>query len=425
MHEYLRSRLPEGAAEHSGLSIYTTLDPVWQMRVEETLSRSVTELGVTATGDSLEAAYVVMDPASGTVRAMVGGRQDVPGGFNRAFQALPQPGSAIKPIVYTAALNPGRAGVVFAPNSTVPDLQRDFATGQGPWRPKNDEGEYHDQVTLAKALAKSLNVATANLVEGIGPRMVTRYGERFGLRGLKPVPSVGLGTTEVTLVGLTDAYTAFPNGGVRCDASPLRAVMGPNGELFRDLSAQPVRVMSKQTASLMTGMLEDVVIFGVSNPLRKKYGVTRPVGGKTGTTNDYHDAWFIGFTPDLVAGVWLGYDQPKPLNAPASELALPVWAKVTTRLLKDVPATEFASERDVQYAWIDPYSGNLASPNCPSLMRVPFLPGTAPREFCALDHTADWQAKFAKRAADSLAALGRGLAQRGGRVDSTGASLAP
>jgi len=425
VHEYLRPRLPEAAAEHSGLSIYTTLDPVWQMRVEESLSRSVSELGVMTGGDSLEAAYVVLDPVTGAVRAMVGGRRDVAGGFNRAFQALRQPGSAIKPVVYSAALDPGRAGVAFAPNSTVPDRLRSFETPQGPWQPRNDEGEYHDQVTLAKALAKSLNVATANLVEAIGPRVVAGYGERFGLPGLKPVPSVGLGTTEVTLIGITDAYTTFPNGGVRCDASPLRAVIGPNGKPFCTVTSKITRVIPKQTAALMTGMLEDVVIFGVSSPLRKKYGFTRPVAGKTGTTNDYRDAWFVGFTPDLVAGVWIGYDRPKSLSAPASETALPVWAKVTTRLLKGVPATEFASDRDLQFTWIDPWSGKVAGSNCPSVMRVAFIPGTQPRDGCALDHTAGWEAKFAKRMADSLAAIRRGLEQRNARADSAGASLQP
>src|SRR5206468_9001681 len=158
----------------------------------------------------------------------------------------------------------------------------------------------------------------------------------------------------------------------------LRAVMGPNGKPFWNVASKPTRVIPKETAALMTGMLEDVVIFGVSNPLRKKYGFTRPVGGKTGTTNDYRDAWFVGFTPDLVAGVWVGYDQPRTMSSPASEMALPVWAKVTTSLLKDVPPTEFASDRDLQLSWIDPWCGKLASSNCPSLMRVAFLPGTQP-----------------------------------------------
>jgi penicillin-binding protein 1B len=415
VHEYLRTRLAAGAAEHSGLSIYTTLDPVWQERAEAILPRSVAELGDRGIADTLQGAYAALDPHSGAVRAMVGGRNVQAGDFNRAFQALRQPGSAIKPVVYAAALDPDRGGKAFDPASTVPDRIRDFETAQGPWRPHNDEEEYHDQVTLAKALAKSLNVATANLVAVIDPHVVTRYAERFGLHGFKSVPSIGLGTNEVTLIALTDAYTTFSNGGVRRDATPLRAVIGPTGRPFYDASIQEVRAIPERTASLMTGLLEDVVIFGVSNPLRKKYGFTRPVAGKTGTTNDYHDAWFIGFTPDVVAGLWLGYDQPKTLGAPAAELALPVWAKTTSSLLEHFPPTEFESDRGLELAWIDPWDGALAGPKCPSTMRVPFLPGTAPRQVCTRDHTADWQAKFAKRAADSLAIVARDSLQRSRR----------
>ena len=423
VHEYLRSRLPEGAAEHAGLNIYTTLDPIWQAQAEAVLPGALAGIGREPKGDSLEGAFVALDK-TGAVLAMVGGRHDIPGGFNRAFQALRQPGSAMKPIVYAAALDSERVGRRFNPASTIPDMSRDFATAQGPWHPKNDDGEYHPQVTLAKALAKSLNVATANLVEAIEPRVVTRYADRFGLHGLKPLPSVGLGTSEVTLVGITDAYTTFPNGGMRSDACPLRAVMNVNGRPYYKLQNAPVRVIPTETAALMTGLLEDVVTFGISNPLRKKHGFTRPVAGKTGTTNDYYDAWFVGFTPDVVAGVWVGYDTPKTLGAPAAEMALPVWASVMTRLLTGFPATEFESDQHVELAWVDPFGGALHTANCPYNMRVPFLPGMAPRDTCALDHTADWAAKFEKRSADSLATIAR--ATKGSKAaDSTGSAGIP
>jgi len=419
--EYLRPRLPAGALEHSGLSIYTTLDPVWQEQAEATLAGAVGKLpqtpGIT---DSLEGAYVALDPTTGEVRAMVGGREDTPGGFNRAFQALRQPGSAIKPVVYSAALDPTRGSPVFGPATLVADRLRDFATPQGPWRPHNDEEEYHDGVTVAKALAKSLNVATANVVEAIGPQAVTRWGERFGLRGMKAVPSVGLGTSEVTLVGLADAYTTFPNGGMRTDATPVRAVIGPIGNPFCDVAVKTTRVIPRETAALMTGLLEDVVLFGVSYPLKKQYGFTRPVGGKTGTTNDFHDAWFVGFTPDVVAGTWVGYDRPQTLGAPASEMAIPVWATVTTKLLTGFPPTPFASDSTLKLTWIDPYDGKVATPNCPYVMRVPFLPGATPAELCTLNHVVDWQVKLAKRAADSLANVARLAARKAGRPDTLG-----
>ncbi len=421
--EYLRSRLPAGAPEHSGLSIYTTLDPVWQAAAEEMMPRAVDELGVVA-DTSLEAAYVAIDPHTGEVRAMVGGRHMVPGGFNRAFQAMRQPGSAIKPVVYAAALDPERSGTKLGPASTVPDKLREFPTLEGPWRPHNDEDEYHEQVTLAKALAKSLNLATANLVEVIGPRTVTRYADRFGLRGFKPVASVGLGTNEVTLVGLTNAYTTFTNDGMRFDPSPLRAVIGPSGRPFYSVQIKRTRVIPRQTAALMTGLLEDVVIFGIANPLRRHYGFSRPVGGKTGTTNDYRDAWFIGFTPDVVAGVWVGYDQPRTLGAPASEMALPVWAKTTTRVIEGFPPTEFASDSTLEQQWIDPWNGLRATRDCPWTMRVPFQPGSVPHDTCGVDHAADWEAKFAKQNSDSIDAIVRRPEVRV-RADSMSASAGP
>ena len=160
----------------------------------------------------------------------------------------------MKPIVYAAALDPRRSGTKFGPASTVPDLRREFATPQGPWKPQNDDGEYHPQVTLVKALAKSLNVATANLVEAIEPRVVARYAEYFGLHGMKPLPSIGLGTSEVSLVALTDAYTTFPNRGMRGEASPLVAVLGVNGKPYYHVASERIEVVPPETAALMTGL---------------------------------------------------------------------------------------------------------------------------------------------------------------------------
>ena len=164
----------------------------------------------------------------------------------------------------------------------------------------------------------------------------------------------------------------------------------------------PVRVLPPEIAQLMTGLLEDVVIFGVSYPLRAQYGWTRPVGGKTGTTNDYKDAWFIGFTPDVVAGVWVGWDQPQNITRPAVDTALPVWAQVMDGLVGDFPPTPF-DEQATELKWIDPWSGGLARSDCPSPMRVPFVKSTSPTQLCALDHTADWARIVAQRLADSLA----------------------
>jgi penicillin-binding protein 1B len=424
--EELARRLPAGAPERWGLAVFTTLDPAWQSRAEAALAEGVLEIerSLGRRSEPLEGAFVAIESASGSMRALVGGRAPRPGDFNRATQAHRQPGSAVKPVVYAAALDPRRRGRRFSPASTVPDLRRQFSTPEGPWQPRNDEGEYHDRVTLAKALAKSLNVATTNLVEAIGPAEVVRSAERFGLGKLRPVPSVGLGTSEVTLLALTDAYATFPGGGIRHDATSLRAVLDARGRPLLAAHAPGVPVLPQQTAALMTGLLEDVVIFGVSYPLRARYGFTRPVAGKTGTTNDYNDAWFVGFTPDVVAGVWVGYDTPRSLGRPAAEIALPVWARIMTRLLEGFPPTPFPQRPDIELAWIDPWTGDLAGPQCPSKMRVPFARGTAPRTVCGRDHTADWQAVFAAQAAESVAAYAadsaaKALADTAGR--STGA----
>ncbi len=225
LRERLRAQVSKREAESWGLALMTTLDPVWQAAAERELAAGVAaqERWHGRGAAPLQGAFVALDAATGEVRAMVAGRATVEGDFNRATQARRQPGSAIKAIVYTAALDPARGGPALTPASTVPDLRREFATPEGPWRPQNNEGDYHETVTLAKALARSLNLATANLVERIGAGTVARYCERFGLGRAKAVPSIGLGTNEVTLLALTDAYAVFPAGGVLHAPTPLRA----------------------------------------------------------------------------------------------------------------------------------------------------------------------------------------------------------
>ena len=405
--DYLAQRLPQGALETRGLSIFTPLDLVWQDEAEFALAEGVTwvERGLARRAEPLQGAFVAIEPATGFARVVVGGRMSTPGMFNRATRAVRQPGSAIKPIVYAAALDPTRGVPRFTPGTTVSDLRREFQTAEGPWKPRNDEGDYHDTVTLAKALAKSLNLATANLVEAVGPRDVARYAERFGLGKFKPVASIGLGTNEVTLLALVDAYSTFPNGGVRHPATLVRAVLGARGIERAGMTADAVRVLPTETAELMTGLLENVVMFGVSYPLRARWGFMRPTGGKTGTTNDYRDAWFVGFTPDLAAGVWVGWDQPQSLNRPAAETAIPVWANVMSSLLEDFPPKPFSASGRIEQVWIDPWSGGRARSDCPSPLRTPFLKGTAPDRMCSRSHEADWRRIAVDRLADSLRAV--------------------
>lgn len=425
----LEHALPAGALEGWGLDVRTALDPVWQQQAEAGLAAGVdAQAGWRGRGHGpLQGAFVLLDNATGEVRALVGGRDPERGDFNRATQALRQPGSAIKPVVYAAALDPRRAGARFTPGSTVPDQRREFATPEGPWKPRNDEGEYHESVTLAKALAQSLNVATANLVERLGAATVSRYAERFGLGRPPAVASLGLGTTEVTPLALADAYTVFPNGGWRVEPGPVREVRDGRGRVLFARHAKRVDVLPAPAASLARGLLEDVVTFGIANPLRSQYGFGRPCGGKTGTTNDYHDAWFVGFTPAVTAAVWIGYDRPQSLGRPAAKAALPAWAGIMTRVLAGFPPEAFAASPAETLVWIDPWTGLLARPDCPSPMRVPFAQGTEPRTACTRDHAADWEARFGPAWADTLAladSLARAPADTTA-ADSTTAANAP
>jgi penicillin-binding protein 1B len=372
--EVLDRELPGHAAQGWGLDIFTTMDPVGQPQAERELARRVGSLG-----RRLEGAFVALDPMTGAVQVLVGGRRIREGDFNRATRAKRQTGSAIKPIVYAAAF--GGSGQSFTPATVVSDQRRDFGSGKWKWSPRNFDDTYHESVTLALALARSLNVATANLVEMIGPNTVARFAESFGLGKLDAVRSIGLGSNETTLLALTNAYAVFANGGFRREPSPIRVVVDGGGRELLRAPDHAEQVLPPRVAALMTGLLQDVVRYGAAYPLQATYGFDRPVAGKTGTTNDFHDAWFIGYTPQLVGGVWVGFDRPRSLGKAAAHTAIPVWAGIMSALLRDAPALAFASDAEVQHAVIDPWTGMLADSTC-ATMEVPFVPGTAPTLPC-------------------------------------------
>jgi penicillin-binding protein 1B len=382
---YVRDVLARGIGRHAaagwGLDVFTRMDLVGQSEAERVLDGAVARLG-----RGLQGAFVALDPATAGVTVLVGGRGLKEGDFNRAFQARRQTGSAIKPIVYAAALSVG--GGSFTPGSTVPDEKRSFGSGRWAWTPANYDGSYHASVTLAAALARSLNVATANLVDQIGAGTVADVAARFGLGRLKPVASIGLGTNETSLLALTNAYDVFASGGMYREASPIRTVVDGTGAVLLGPPEEASDALPPQTAALMTGLLEDVVRYGVGHPLRSSYGFDRPVAGKTGTTNDYRDAWFVGYVPQLVAGAWAGYDRPRSLGRPAAQVAIPVWAAIMSRLVGDLPPDSFATDRQLEYAVIDPWTGLLADSTC-DRMNVPFLYGTAPTMLCS--HAFDYQ----------------------------------
>jgi penicillin-binding protein 1B len=388
------------AATHFGLAIFTTMDLAWQEQSEDAVEAGLASLDHSSGRRvPLQGAFVALEPGRASVLAMVGGRAVKTGTFNRAYQARRQCGSAIKPIVYAAAYSTG-----LTPATTVPDTQRTFGRGRQAWRPHNFDNSYHPMVTLAKAMEQSLNLATTNLVERIGPHEVVSAAERFGLPGLKPVLSVGLGSSEVTLLQLTNAYAAFETQGMLRRPSPFRIVVDRTGREILGPPEEASEAVTPGIASLMTALMQNVVHYGVASPLKGVYGFDRPVAGKTGTTNDFHDAWFVGFTPEIAAGVWVGYDQPRSIGRQAAHTALPVWARAVGRLLQGFPVTSFATDNRLEWVNMDPWTGCLADSSSPR-ESTPFLLGTGPFATCEFDSLLEyrWTAREdSVLAADSL-----------------------
>jgi penicillin-binding protein 1A len=369
------------------------MDPVWQARTEIQLAAGVTAIERwygRRRPEPLEGAACILEPGTGYLRAVVGGRDYWRSPFNRATQSLRQPGSAFKPLVYAAAYDRFWRDPAFTAATTFPDLPREFATPEGPWRPRNDDGAYRERVTVAKALAKSINVATANLTERVGARVVARYAERLGLSGVRAVPSIGLGTSEVSLVQLASLYATIQDDGRRVEPHPVRVATAADGKVLYQAAPSRERVFHPVAARLTVQLLRDVVDFGTAYTLKSRSGFLRPAAGKTGTTDDYRDAWFVGFTADLLCGVWLGYDRPTPLGETAAETAVPVWAKIVAAVSAELPPRPLPEPPDIEYALIDSYTGGLATSLCPSRIRAAFLRGTAPRRACAADHSAEW-----------------------------------
>ena len=255
---------------------------------------------------------------------MVGGRDFGESRFNRAVQAKRQPGSAFKPFVYAAALEGG-----YSPATLITGLNDPIATLEGDWLPEDDHSTDASAMTLRAGLRTSSNRAAVQLLQGIGISNAVGYAEKLNVGSVAPVASLALGSSEVTLSALTAAYGAFGSSGVVREPVLIRRVEDSEGNVLFENRSESHRAVSEATAYLMASMLSDVINAGTAYRARQA-GFTLPAAGKTGTTNDYYDAWFVGFTPKVVTGVWVGFDQPKPIisNGYASDVAVPIWASV-------------------------------------------------------------------------------------------------
>ncbi|MEO7136037.1 MAG: PBP1A family penicillin-binding protein, partial [Vicinamibacterales bacterium] len=349
-----------------GLRVYTTLDANVQRFAEESVGRRLAELDKNQRqGGPLQAALVAIEPSTGYVRALVGGRSYAESSFNRATDAKRQPGSAFKPFVFAAALEAG-----FSPGTTIDGLDSSVASAQGGYLPG---GEHEaDSTTLRSALVHSSNRAAVHLLQRVGLSATIDLANRVGLESMPAVPSLALGTGEVSLLNLTSAYTSFANGGVLQPPVFVTRIEDAEGRVIYRGDSVGRRVLSESTAYLMASMLLDVVNHGTGYSARQS-GFALPAGGKTGSTDDHADAWFVGFTPHLAAGVWVGFDQPQQImrRGFASVVAVPAWAGF-------MKAATTGNEPD----W-------LAQPTGITHIRRCRASGGLATEFCELTHEVD------------------------------------
>jgi len=334
--EFLRQQFRDrfGGDHPPDWEVRTTFDPSLQDAAE----RAVAD-GLRRFGDAkLQAALVAIDPATGDILALVGGRDFRQSQFNRAWRSRRQPGSAFKPLLYAAALSRG-----YSPVSVLEGLSTIAPLGPEEWAPRNASGEDPDALTLRAALLESNNRAATLLQQRIGSRPVLQLASDVGLRDLPDVPSLALGTGLVTPLDLTAAFAMFPNGGLAVRPRGIVRVIDQDGSVAFDNPARADRVLSEDVAYQMVSMLEDVVDRGTATPARASYGIRFPVAGKTGTTDDFKDAWFVGFSSSIVAGVWVGLDQPAPIgrNGYGARYALPIWSEFMRATVRKRPAREF------------------------------------------------------------------------------------
>ncbi len=371
-----------------GLRVYTTLSPAMQLKAEQALrdglraleSRRIKAadrgtLPASAVVDRPEGALLAIEPQTGYIKAMVGGYDFFKSEFNRAVQARRQPGSAFKPFVYIAALEAG-----FTPASMVEDYPVEYPVGRNgkPWKPDNYDRKFRGPITFQQALEESVNVATVKVQERVGVRRTVDVARRLGVESpLHEDLSIALGTSDLTLLELTSAYGTLANEGSWMRPTAIRYVLDAQGKLLEENVPEGKPVLSPELAYVATHMLEGTVERGTGVAAK---ALGRPVAAKTGTTNDYSNAWFIGFTPHLVTGVWVGYDRPRSLgrDETGSRVAIPIWMSFMASALAGTPVEDFAVPDRVVLVPVDlDPSGACARPAV-----MAFVAGTEPKNTC-------------------------------------------
>jgi penicillin-binding protein 1B len=369
-----------------GLSLYTTLDSQVQSAAEKALKKGLVrlervkpELRRNSPDQKLQGAVIVMQPGTGYILAMVGGRSYTASQFNRVVQARRQPGSAFKPFVYLSGLEQ------FSPSDMLSNQPQTYTVDGKAWEPQNFKPVTSYTVSMRNALTMSYNLATVDLAMKTGLDRVVETAHKFDFSTpLKPYPSLALGAFEVIPLELARGYCVFAANGVLPYPLSLKGVVDESGKTLEQKHLQIERLISPQKAFIMNFMLQSVVTRGTARSLKSR-GIDWPVAGKTGTTNDFRDAWFVGYTPDILALVWVGFDNGDPILATGSSAALPIWAELMNSVPHYISGAEFKVPPGVEKQMVCDVTGLLAIENaCPQPQGEYFLAGKVPTEHCPL-----------------------------------------
>jgi penicillin-binding protein 1B len=371
----------------AAVDVYTTLDLQLQRIAQEAVDDGITQvdkqLAARKKAGQAEVALLAVDPRTGEILAFVGGRSYSQSQFDRVIAAKRQPGSVFKPFVYLAAFermaSEGRADLT--PATVVVDEPTTFKDGENDYTPSNYQNEYDGPITLRTALARSRNIVAVKVAEQTGYNRVADLWKRIGVgTPARAYPSIALGVFEATPLEMTSAYTIFANGG---QVRPLQAIttVVENGKSRPIVPAETRLVARADTTFLVTNMMRSVLNEGTGAGARAA-GFALDAAGKTGTTNDLRDAWFIGFTPELLTAVWVGFDNNQPIGLSGSQAALPIWTTFMKRALAGHRDVQFKAPDDIVFVAIDKDTGKLARPECPKVISEGFLMGTEPKEYC-------------------------------------------
>jgi penicillin-binding protein 1A len=426
--EYVRQILEPkygtNAIFKGGLKIYTTLDLKMQKIAEKVLAEKLDEFDEVKKRETgmppqteleetekvperrVQGAIIALDPATGQIRVMVGGRDFEESQFNRAVQAKRQPGSAFKPFIYTAAIdngytvmspiedspvayyNDGINWKLLSNTTDLSDIDPEIVKNINPeniWIPQNYEETFRGRISVRDALAYSINVCAVKILDRIRPTTAASYAKKMGIESpLEKTLSLALGSSVVTPLEITSAFGVLANQGIRTNPYAVIRVEDASGNVLEENFPEEKAVLSSQTAYIMTHLLKEVAERGTGWYTKI---IGRPRAGKTGTTNEFTDAWFIGFVPNLVAGVWVGYDDNQTLGQRKSGAvaACPMWTEFMKEALQDTPVLEFSVPPNIVFVKIDPKTGLLALEDCPDAVLLPFVKGTEPADYFLSD----------------------------------------